>query len=527
VSRRLYLAACCALLAIATIRMAYTWRTLSQTVDEAYHVACGVQWWAEKKYDREYQHPPLARILIGALPYAAGARPAGLVDNLQEGNAILGAGERYWRMLTLARAGTLPFFWLLCASLAAWAASLWGRAAGLGAMFTSTMLPSLLGHGALATTDFAPAAGLAFLGWRAHRWLREPSWPNALWTGLGLGIALATKMSALVLAPLLLAAVCLLERRRPRFAQLAAVGVLALLTLLATYRFKKEYDWQRDEGHRSLIVRAAGLRAFLVPYLRGVNEVREHNEAGHPSFLLGRYIDRGDWRFFPVALAVKMPLAVWALLLAGLFFPPARYGLWLFAAMLLPVLPAQINLGLRHALPVYIGIVLAAGFTLTRLPRVAAAAIAFWLASTSMAAHPDYIANFNLLAGGRPEAVLAESDLDWGQDFHRLPAEMNRRRIKTCRLAYFGGADHRVHAPGVFTEFPWETPQQGCVAVSVRMLSLHAAHARARGVEPPFEWLEKTGIQPIPIGVSIRLYLLPPTATDPPPPPGPAPAAGR
>lgn len=505
-SRRLYLAACIALLALATFRMALAWKSISQTVDEAYHIACGVQWWAEKKYDREYQHPPLARILIGALPYLDGARPFGMLDNLEEGNAILGTGEHYWRTLALARAGTLPFFWLFCCSIAAWACSLWGRPAALAAMFAATMLPSLIGHGALATTDLAAAAGLAMLGWRAHRWLRDPHWPNTLWTGLALGIALATKISTLLLAPILLAAIVLLERRRPRISQCLAIAALALVFLSATYRFKKEYDWTRESGQRSIASRVQGLRAFVVPYIKGVNEVREHNEAGHPSFLLGRYIDKGDWRFFPVALAVKMPLAVWALVIAGLFFPPARYGLLLFAAMLIPVLPSHINLGLRHALPVYIGIVLAAAYAMATLPRLPAAAISLWLTATSFAAHPNYIANFNLLAGANPEKVLAESDLDWGQDFHRLLTELNSRKIKTCHIAYFGAIDHRLHAPGVFTEFPWETPQPGCVAVSVRMLSLHAAHAQSRGVPPPFDWLQKSNRPFIPIGPSLRLY---------------------
>jgi hypothetical protein len=34
--------------------------------------------------------------------------------------------------------------------------------------------------------------------------------------------------------------------------------------------------------------------------------------------------------------------------------------------------------------------------------------------------HPDYLAYFNFLAGGEPEKILVDSDLDWGQDMLRL-----------------------------------------------------------------------------------------------------------
>ena len=38
--------------------------------------------------------------------------------------------------------------------------------------------------------------------------------------------------------------------------------------------------------------------------------------------------------------------------------------------------------------------------------------------------HPDYLAYFNELAGDEPERILADSDLDWGQDMLRLSARL-------------------------------------------------------------------------------------------------------
>ena len=59
--------------------------------------------------------------------------------------------------------------------------------------------------------------------------------------------------------------------------------------------------------------------AFQVPFpelFSGIDQVREHDRAGHLSYLLGEQRMDGWWLFFPVLLAVKTPLAVLAL--AGL-----------------------------------------------------------------------------------------------------------------------------------------------------------------------------------------------------------------
>lgn len=48
------------------------------------------------------------------------------------------------------------------------------------------------------------------------------------------------------------------------------------------------------------------------------------------------------------------------------------------------------------------------------------ALLLIWMTGSSLWVHPDYLAYFNELAGSRPENVLVDSDLDWGQDMKRL-----------------------------------------------------------------------------------------------------------
>src|SRR4030095_16789841 len=55
-------------------------------------------------------------------------------------------------------------------------------------------------------------------------------------------------------------------------------------------------------------------------------------------------------------------------------------------------------------------------------------------------AWPDYLAYFNPVAGSRPERVLVDSNLDWGQDLYRLPDTVPAGHIDSVRVHYFGSS---------------------------------------------------------------------------------------
>lgn len=507
-----------ALLLAGSLRIAGTWQVLTQTYDEGFHIACGLEWWERKQYTHERQHPPLGRIAIGALPHLMGVRDVPGLAPIETGNAILGTGPDYFWRLALARAGTLPFYLMFCISLWLWAKMRGGPDAGLATLFIASQLPPVLGHSGVATVDMAAVATLALALWRFDVWLESSSWRSAAWLGVAAGLCLGSKMTNLALLPLLAGIVWISRRRLPaRFLrQLSIAFLIALLVILSLYRFKKEYNWARAEGKRTVVQRVLGLRAFLVPYITGVEEVLEHSRDGHPGYVLGFAYDRGHWLFFPVVFAVKTPIPVMILLLIALRYRAAWWAWIMGAVVLLLLLPSTINLGVRHALAIYIGGSLAAGFALAQLwsrTRWLAVALGAWLTVNVTLAHPDYLAWFNELAGKHPEHYLAESDLDWGQDLHRLIAAMDRRGIQTCNFAYFGTADWQKLAPGRLKDFWWGVgPEPGCYAVSARMVSLEMAWSRAHGRYEDFQWL--IPLEPTEeIGRSIRLYVIPPGQT--------------
>jgi hypothetical protein len=148
-----------------------------------------------------------------------------------------------------------------------------------------------------------------------------------------------------------------------------------------------------------------------------------------------------------------------------------------------------------------------AGFGMARLtdklqPRIWVAAgylLVGWVVMESIVAHPDYLAYFNQLGGRHPEAILCESDLDWGQDLHRLSARLQSLGAKEVAIRYFGTfpldeADLPPHR-----DVPSHTPISGYVAISLHDLMLENAR------DGSFDWLRQ--LEPVEkIGQSIYLF---------------------
>ena len=111
-----------------------------------------------------------------------------------------------------------------------------------------------------------------------------------------------------------------------------------------------------------------------------------------------------------------------------------------------------ISVGLRYVLPAYPFLHVLASRSLregAKLPawgRIALAGLAIWYVVGALRIHPDYLAHFNELVGGPDNGhrLLADSNLDWGQDLPALKRYVDEQGIERIRLAYFG-AGHAPH----------------------------------------------------------------------------------
>jgi hypothetical protein len=97
---------------------------------------------------------------------------------------------------------------------------------------------------------------------------------------------------------------------------------------------------------------------------------------------------------------------------------------------------------------------------------------------------PDFVAYFNQLAPV-PERVLAESDLDWGQDLDRLARRLEEVGANEVHLKYFGSALLEKAGLPTYWDLDARAPVKGWVAISVHYLYLEHAH------DGSFDWLKR------------------------------------
>ena len=462
----------------------------AQTWDEPAHLAAGMQWFAQGRYDYDPQHPPLARVAIALGPKLFGATSHGQPTMWTEGNAILLESGPYARTLLLARLGVLPFFLLLLGVTWGWTRSLYGDAAAVVALLLVATTPQLLAHAGFATNDLPLTATLLAALWTFTRWLERPDAGRTIVFALAGAATIATKFSSLpffaVAAVLIVCAwwaipaprqsgaprrIALGDLRDPARMAVAAAVLVGLL-VWAVYRF-----------HTRLAF--GGRLPLPAPeLLTGLRALAEHNREGHTSYLFGHVGTHGWWWYWWVALAVKTPLAFLSLAALGIawLLGSVRRRDWraiaplcAAAAVMIVAMISHIDIGVRHILTVYPLLAIpAAGAVVSLWERVPArplvrgvlGALIIWEVAQAAFAYPEFLADFNVLAGRHPEHILVDSNLDWGQDLDRLADTLHARHVRAVTLFYFGstpvGAVHLADT----VRLGGSAPASGWVAVS-------------------------------------------------------------
>jgi hypothetical protein len=505
---------------LATLAIVGTYPVFSQTWDEPATLAAGMEWLSTGEYRYEAQHPPLARIASAIGPYLGGDRSLGHRSMYDEGRALLGEGVQYRRTLFLARLGMLPFFWLLLLVCARWGWYVGGTPAAALAVLFAAANPNLLAHAGIAGTDLAPAAFVAAGAYSWMRWREHSTLVRALVCGIALGLAATTKFSALAFLGLTIALGELARaivrrgdagaagRRFPWRSALVAV-VAATAVVWAVYRFH---------------VGPISPGGVLVPapeLFRGLTAFFTHGSGGHPAFLLGEVRLRGWWYYYLVVLAVKTPLQLLVLSIAGGAYAVRAHRTEGWTAMipiagvvavLVPALLSRVDLGVRIVLAVYPFLALLAARAVVTawsapgaqvlVRRGALVALVAATLATPVRAWPDYLAYFNPVAGRHPERVLVDSNLDWGQDLYRLADTVRARGIDSIRVHYFGSSQLSSVGLTNARRLARDERTTGWVAASETFLA---------GVwsDTSLRWLARR--TPVArIGPSMRLYYIPP-----------------
>lgn len=293
-------------------------------------------------------------------------------------------------------------------------------------------------------------------------------------------------------------------------------------------------------------------------YLLGLKMVFARIQGGNTTYFWGETSNQAWWYYYPVSFLIKTPLSTLGLLLFSLIylfvdfvkkyqaqkFKLARRKLSIFyekltktsekffpeiimlssmATFILAGITSNLNLGLRHVLPLYpFMFMLCAKYFIKyiakhktsenkiQLPKkILLSAVIIYYAATNLWNFPYYLAYFNeIIMRDNAYKYTVDSNLDWGQDLKRLSQFVEENNIQHIKVDYFGGS-----VPDYYLgdkQEKWMSnygETTGWLAVSATYFQNSKYYAKTLG-EKDYTWLEK--YQPVEIiGGSILVYNIP------------------
>ena len=346
-----------------------------------------------------------------------------------------------------------------------WARQLAGDPAGLLALLMWACNPIALAYGHLVLTDSSMTLMFGGCLWLFCRFLHQPTWQRALVAGAGIGLSFVMKFTSVTLIPTaaVLSGVYYLRGRCDATWKRGFVRGLGLLAagLWGVVLIAYFPNWSPAPAPSADLAAKLGvpdwyqtLRPILIPkdFFKGITLYVGMARETYRSYLMGQWSDRGWWYYFPVAMALKTPLALWLLTLAGgwRFLKNARrlpfdwWVPWLGVAVFLGfAMQGKINIGVRHVMPVFPLLAVGVAVQLAQLERRwrrGVWLICAWLIMSAGVAYPEYIQYFNELVGGPQQGYkyLIDSNFDWGADAKRLKLYLDQHHIDHIYLNYFG-----------------------------------------------------------------------------------------
>jgi len=505
---------------------------LGATFDEPAHIDAGLKCWRSGSYK------PLMRWGAMPLPIDVQTLPIYLWERYR-GEPF----EPYLQMhelIPVARAASLPFWWLLLFYGSRWGRLLGGPWAGrLACGFLATD-PNLLGHAALATTDLCLTATVLMATFHFFTNRESGWWWRVFVPGLLYGVALTAKASALPYVPLLglvFGIYHLIQtgqwtggrdwrkataRLRWDLVTMMAIGFVYLFAYCGC-------DWATEpsfiawahslpEGpNRDAMVTISERLCIFTNGGEGLVQQIKHNMRGHDgTFVAGELHPKAVWYYYPVALSIKLADPTLLLLLAVLVIRPRALltpAGWAVLVLLIFSLNTRVQIGVRLVFPLVAFLHLALAVAVCRASdngrffetplnvlRVFAMLCVVGCAVECATVWPDGVRFTNQLWGStdRGHERLADSNYDWGQGLPEL-AEWQREHADRPLFVWYYGGDPAVlkspfvHLPVHLMPQPGvgEVKQQvgnGYFAVSLTLLS--ACPDRRPEVVAVIDWLK-------------------------------------
>ncbi len=484
ISGRVLWGAVTALIVVQCLLTVLTIRRESPTFDEGNHSFAAYMMLHNGDYGLNPEHPPLVKYLA-ALPTLGrnlwvpeDQHRSFKTEAYVDGGEWLARNDGDRNQLFFAMrlsAGILVPLLALVVFLTA--RECFGDWAGLAALALVVFDPNILGNAALVTTDIGISLFFVAATWCFYRYVKQPTWTRLLVAALVAGLLLATKHSAILFAPMMLALIAwevtvAPKGKRARTAlrltgAFCAIVVIGVVVLWGFYGFRYAArpapltmtttlaNWVAPVGaFDAAVINTIG-RWHLLPesYLIGMVDVRRMADH-YPAFIFGRNWPHGVWWYFPSVFAIKTTLGLLALTGVTVFAIVAR-KLKLSRELMFMLVPALIyfvtaivfgmNIGSRHLLPFYGFLFIIAGAGAAALAAhsrpwlIACAVLLAAHVVSSMAVYPNFMAYANEAFGGPAKLpmLLSDANVEWGQQLFEVKKWQNRHPNEECWFAYF------------------------------------------------------------------------------------------
>jgi hypothetical protein len=465
------------------------------TFDEIAHVGAGYSYLTQQDYRMNPEHPPLIKDLA-AIPLLflnlnfpkdsttwTQASPATWWHQFDFGTELIyNSGNDPDKIMFWSRIPMILVLIFLGWFVFMWAKKLWGKKAGLIALFLFAFFPTFLANGRLVTTDIGAATGALLATYFWLEFLKNTTKKSLIFAGLAFGIAMIIKFSLILLLPFfglitIVYAWIKIDAKRWKnvfkyigLAVLAGmIGVVFIIWPVYGYHVAK-YPQERQIKDTQDLLATTNVPKIAIKinilldgnkitrplgqYLLGILTATNRTTTGNTTYFMGK-ISADSWKsYFPVVYIIKNPLAFHILTLIALLYalflikrpwwknPCIRINDWIknnFAEFSMLVflaiywatsLLSNLNIGVRHLMPVFPFTILLVSAMIARLLKepflklkYAILAILFaWQAISVISIFPHFLAYFNEVIGGPNNGYkyVVDSNLDWGQDLKRL-----------------------------------------------------------------------------------------------------------
>jgi hypothetical protein len=446
---------------------------MSATYDEVTYLRVAAHWWRTgEQLEVTRLGSPLTFWKLQEAP------TLWVLDQVGLGSWIDDPIAHQEQLLPVVRIGA-SWVWLVALLIAAnWARQLYGPRAMVLASVAFALSPNLLAHGALVTMELPLLACSSAMLHRFWLFLRSGKpldfYATAALGGLGMSLKFTTVLIPPILGLIWAVDLALRPGDGGRLRRLAGIawrvgwgmvrfGVVMVVTNLVITGFATIRPESVDgigpwvESRLDPKFRPIARRVIETPLPAdwvGFARQASFQRRGGMSYLFGERRTTGWTLYYPITLAVKVPLGFWLLvvgraLIRGRSKPGDRAWVlpaFAIAFLLVAMFGSKRNYGYRYLVPMAVpAVVWGSGLVEgARRSRWCAAVGLAGMAWAVWSIHPHELTYFNEAAGGPigGRRVLADSNLDWGQGAKAL-ARLQRIRpeYRDLTLFYFGDTD--------------------------------------------------------------------------------------